>query len=522
MADADAIDEADIRGALGSIGLSAALILGGTVVSQFLGLVTRIVMTRYLSVGNYGAVALGITVLNVMGVVALVGMEEALPRFLPRAEDDADERAILGAVYQICFALAIAIGVVGIVGANLLATRVFDAPSLTGVVRIFGFVLPFYVAYRLGVRGVQGYGRTTPTVLVRNVVEPTSRLLAVVGLVALGLGTFGVAVGYAAGFVVAGIAGFLVLQRTAPFGLRDLLRVDVGGRRRELLTFALPLAVTGGFGLIAQQSDVVVLGVLTTSEDVGVYDVAFLAAKFLMVVTPAINYLFQPLVSEYEKEGEFGKIAKLYTITTRWIVVLAFPVFALLFLFPEVMLSTVFGSAYGRGGTTLAILVLGFYVGRFSGLSGSLLAAMGKTRVIMYVSVGAEILNIVLNVVLIALFGLVGAAVATATSRILNNFVQTVYIYRETGLHPYRRTFVAPTALTMATVVAVAVTLHVLRIDLGIAAALGVTAVLGLVAVGYVLATRSVYETEVAIVRSLLENLGLPTWPATVLERFTR
>lgn len=516
----DATDEVDIRGALGSIGISAVLILGGTFFSQVFGLTTRVVMTRYLPLADYGNVALGITILNVLGLIALLGMTEALPRFIPRAEDALDERRIVGSVFQVSFGLAVLIGIASFLSADLVASAVFDEPSLSGIVRIFSLSLPFYVLYRLSLRGIQGYGKTFANVVVKNAVEPVFRLAFVVILVLAGFGLYGAAAGYALGFVVAGIAGVYALLRTGSLSTRSLATIDVGSRRREILSFSLPLAVTGGVGLIAQQSDILVLGILSTSEDVGVYDVAFLAAQFLLVVSPAINYLFQPLVSGYEKEGEIDKMAELYTITTRWAVVLPFPLFVLFFLFPEQSLGLVFGPEYRRGGAALSILVLGYYLDRFTGFSGSLLAAMGKTNVIMYISVITHTLNVLLNVVLIAMYGIIGAAIATAVTRILNNSLKFLYLHREAGIHPFKPTFIRPVLLMMATVTLVFVFQLAGYVPADLVAVAGITGGLSILFFVYLLVTKSVYTVELELLESLFGRLGVSIDLTGMFDRF--
>ena len=65
----------EIRGALDSIGLSAAIVFvgSGSIPSQAMSFGTRIVITRFLPVDSYGEIVLGITVLNILGIVSILG-----------------------------------------------------------------------------------------------------------------------------------------------------------------------------------------------------------------------------------------------------------------------------------------------------------------------------------------------------------------------------------------------------------------------------------------------------------------
>jgi O-antigen/teichoic acid export membrane protein len=85
-------------------------------------------------------------------------------------------------------------------------------------------------------------------------------------------------------------------------------------------------------------------------------------------------------------------------------------------LFPENVLTLVFGPDYIEAKRALQILSLGFLIGTPFMSSGHTLIAMGKTHFLMWASISAAIVNIILNVTLIPSFGIEGAALATAIS----------------------------------------------------------------------------------------------------------
>jgi len=95
MTSEETTEDAAIQSALSSIGLSAMLILGATFLSQGLGLLTRITMARYLPVDGYGNVVIGLSVMNLAGIAALVGMPAALSRYLPGRESENERQDIL-------------------------------------------------------------------------------------------------------------------------------------------------------------------------------------------------------------------------------------------------------------------------------------------------------------------------------------------------------------------------------------------------------------------------------------------
>ena len=501
----DEFDE--IRGALGSIGLSAVIVLSGSILTQVMGFGTRIVMTRFLPVDGYGEIVLGITVLNILGIVSVLGLGQALTRYLPRADSDEEHSRIAAAIYQIGIGLSIVWAALGFLTADFIAGTVFGNPGMTNVVRIFALALPFYVLMRLSLRGIQGHKETTPNIVTKQLIRPGAQLAGVAALSLAGFGVLGLAFGYTLGFVLAGIVGFAFFIRVGGYQVGSLLVPLSRTRYRELLAFSVPLAISGSFGIVTKNSDRFLLGVFDVSSAVAVYDIAFILSQFILFFGPVLNYLFQPIMSEYDAENDYQRMDKLYKIITRWLVILTFPVFALLVLFPELVLETFFGAEYRAGGFALMLLAIGLYATRFVGLSGSFLTATGDTKVLMYVSGATAALNFGLNILLIPIFGIVGAAIATVSSTILNNGLQAGYVYKITRIQPFTKELLLPSALSFVCLGGMRIIIPSSRT--GFFAGFLIASMLGLVLITCVFLTKSVYLIELKLVDSLLNKFGI-------------
>jgi len=321
-----------------------------------------------------------------------------------------------------------------------------------------------------------------------------------------GFGAIGLAIGYNLAFVIGGLIAFFLFVRDGRFRIRSLLTVSDRDRYRELLTFSAPLAISASFNLVTRNSDRFLLGVFDTSSAVGIYDVVFLVSQFMLFFGPVLNYLFQPIVAEYDAEDDLQRMNKLYTIVTRWLVILTFPIFALIVLFPEGMLGTLFGAEYRQGALSLIFLSGGYFIGRFFGLSGSFLTAMGETRVVMHISGATAALNLGLNIVLIPIYGIVGAALATALSVILNAILQIGYVYRSNNMHPFTRPLLVPSLLALICLVVVKYFLP--NFEVGIVAVLITIGIFFTIFITCILLTRSVYTIELKFADSLLVKMG--------------
>jgi O-antigen/teichoic acid export membrane protein len=498
---------AEIRGALGSIGLSALLVIVGKILGQATGFGTRIVMTRFLPVDGYGEIVLGITVLNILGIVSMLGLGQAFTRYLPRADSDKERTEITASIYQIGIGLSLFWGMIGFIAADFIARTIFGSPGMANIVRIFTLSLPFYVLFKLSLRGIQGHKKTASNVITKQLIKPGVQLVAVTALSLAGFRTLGLAIGYNLGFAVAGSVGCIFFLKTGKYEIRSLLLPSDLDRYRDILAFSLPLAISASFGLITKKSDIFLLGILDTNSAVGIYDIAYLFSQFILFFSPVLNYLFQPIISEYDANDDRQRMKQLYTIITRWLIMLTFPVFALFILSPEILLATFFGDAYRAGATALSVLATGFFVARFVGLSDSFLTATGDTRVLMYISGITAALNLGANLVLIPIYGIVGAAMATGLSLLLNNSVQSIYIYKSTGIHPFTRELLIPTSLTI--IMLSGVKAIFLDQNIGIIATGVVVVILCLFFLINIAITRSIYLIELKLADALFDRIGI-------------
>jgi O-antigen/teichoic acid export membrane protein len=518
----ESADYSELESALSSIGLSAAILLGATLVSQGLGLLTRITMARYLPVDGYGNVVIGLSILNLGGLLALVGMPAALSRYIPRKETDDERRAIVISGFQIVSVLSVILAIAVFLIAKPMAIIVFGNQNIVWVIRIFAGILPFYAILKLSLGGFRGYETTYPRVLTQNVLRPGLQLAGIVLFVSLGYDTVGIAFAYASGFGVVALVSLSLLYRVSKFSLRDLTRQSSVTQYRELLAFSIPLATSGAINVIAKHSDLIILGIFKSSTQVGVYEVTFRIGIFVaLLISPTIGYLFQPIMSRFDANAEQSKMDNLYTVATRWVVVASFPVFSLFFLFPEQSLTFFFGESYQAGQDALRILLIGFLLAIVPGLTGNFLTALGQSKLLMYISAATMFLNIGVNILLIPTYGIVGAAIATATARTFNNTAQMYFIHKYHNIHPFKRNYILPTVL-IGTVFIFIYFSPIPLSEFTFIEGFGVAAGLGLLYICLLLVTRSLYLVELKLIDALLIRIGIPMSISTYFQRFTQ
>jgi O-antigen/teichoic acid export membrane protein len=204
----------------------------------------------------------------------------------------------------------------------------------------------------------------------------------------------------------------------------------------------------GILSFVMNWTDTLMLGYYMNSEVVGIYNAAAPLARILPIFLGSAGFLYMPIASQLYVEKKIEELKRVYQILTKWIFLLTLPFFAVMFLFPETTIHFFFGAKYLESSYVLRILVLGFMFHTLLGLNGLSLIVIGKPNLNMMGSIFAASLNILFNAILIPIYGMVGAAIATTTSYFVGNVFASCWLYNITKVHPFSWNYVKPLVIS--------------------------------------------------------------------------
>lgn len=429
----------------------AVIVMAGTVIGLALGFLARAVPARLLGPGEYGLLVLGFTVANTLLVLVNLGLPAGVARNLPRYESLRDKRGIVYSALSLTLPAGFGLMLLLLGTAETIAIEFFDDPGLAPIIALFAPILPFLAIQNVVNSTFQGHKRAKERVLVSNVITPALRLILVTAAILAGFGLLGASAAWMIGIVITAAYAAYLLYREFPF----LRGGSFTSQHRMLLAFSLPLVISGAMITILNQADNLLLGYFLESSDVGVYDAAFTVGKLVTAVQGAFAFLFLPVFSSLHADGESREMKRLYAIVTKWEVSLTLPVYLVILLFPDTLLSFLFGTEYSVGGVAMAVLATGFFAHVMAGLCSRALIALGYTRTVMWGNLGNGVLNLILNVLLIPILGVTGAAVASAISYVGFNSFFVYVLYRKTGILPFTRVLARPLVFSVVSILLV-------------------------------------------------------------------
>jgi O-antigen/teichoic acid export membrane protein len=216
----------------------------------------------------------------------------------------------------------------------------------------------------------------------------------------------------------------------------------------ELLKFSIPLLLAGLMGMILTWTDTLMLGYFYGTRMVGYYKVASPIARSLPFFLAAVTYMYLPIATQLYSLSRIQELKRVYQVLSKWVFLLTFPIFLLVFSYPRATIGFLFGSKYLPSASPLQILAIGFMFYTMMGLSGTSLVVIKDNNFLLFSTGVAGALNILLNYLLIPPYGMVGAAIATVLSYALATTLNQLRLYKKTGIHPFTRAYIKPLAVS--------------------------------------------------------------------------
>ncbi|MDW7776910.1 MAG: flippase [Methanosarcinales archaeon] len=259
-----------------------------------------------------------------------------------------------------------------------------------------------------GVGGTGKMGIRTTCAGIGNI----SRIILQVLAIYLGYEASGLAGGMVAGTLVAAIIEWRFFDlRFVRFKWHHI---------KSLSVFSFWLFLTSGGVLVFSQADTIMIGYFMENADVGIYRVALQFTMVATFITYAIRHTLWPRVSRWGKSGEIGMVEESLARGISYSLILAVPVLIGGVLLGDKLLYFFYGAEFASGYLALAVLLAVQVVNVFQYFFTMYLDALDYPKESFKVTVVGVVANIVLNMILIPVMGISGAAIATLVTMTLN------------------------------------------------------------------------------------------------------
>ena len=216
---------------------------------------------------------------------------------------------------------------------------------------------------------------------------------------------------------------------------KNTRNVPMETTRRDWARIAVPLLLHTGFYALMRRLDILILGALVGTSEAGIYAVASRIANLASFGLLATNMIMAPIISHLYSKNKLAELQRVLTLAAAPVSAITILITLGIVIFGNTVLQ-IFGQDFTLGYSALAILVVGQTITGLVGPIGFLMTMTGHQNIAAWITGLCAILNGILNFLLIPVYGMEGAAIATTVTIIIRNFVMVWYVWSNLRLSP--------------------------------------------------------------------------------------
>lgn len=398
------------------IGQTSVIYFLGKITSSVVGFVATIYFARLLGAEVLGFYAVAVALVDWLKLGGTMGVGSAVQKRM--SEDSESERYFVAGFVMVVVFATIVVAFLLLFHDEVNAYVGADVAHLIAVLSI-GYLLFSIIGSGLkGQRRVHIYGILKP---VNEITQTVTQVFLVVPVL-FGLGLFGLLLGKAVGVFA------LSLVAIALLGLR--FRRPAARHFQSLFSFAKYSWLGSVQSRTFKQADIIIMGFLVPSALIGVYSVAWSIAMFLTVFGASVRATLFPEISNASSTDDKEAVTLIEDGVAYQGLILV-PGFVGGAILAEPLLR-IYSDEFTQGTAVLWILILAVLVKGYQSQFLTALNGVDRPDVSFRIYAVFIISNLFLNVVLIYLYGWVGAAVATALSACIGLSLSYVAVRRLT------------------------------------------------------------------------------------------
>jgi len=408
----------------------STLVFLSQVLAGLSALLLRTFLARNLTIEEYGAFYAAFYFVSFFALFREMGLTTSLTKYTP---EFLAERKYSLITASIRFVLLLQIVIVGSVSAVIFLLSPYIASGFIGsagasaTVRMLSIWLFVSIFYSTLLSVCQGFRNMGLYGFMNAGWDAFLLVFSVILISLFGFGVSGASLAYIIGTVAISALAFVYLLRT----YRQVLSAPPAPLKSvsgEILKFSIPVFVGGIWSMIMDYIDTWAVTVFRGVKEVALYQVAQPSACLLFYFASAIVIPLFPMISELWARGERALLNRIIYFIVKFAFAAIMP-FVLIFLaFPDVIIRVLFGQEYVSAAPVLQIFSIVVLSSLFYKIFGTVVVGIGKPKVTTVVSFVMCVASIALNLSLVPLIGMKGAALSVLLAHTIGFAIYAYYL----------------------------------------------------------------------------------------------
>jgi len=408
---------------------NATINFGGKIIATFLGLIAVALMTRYLGTAGFGKYTTIIAFLQFFGILADLGLTLITAQMLAKYPHDQD-RVISNLFTLRLFSALVFLGLAPLAVLFMPYEPIIKTGVLIAVISFF-FIALNQILIGLYQKKLQ-MGKAT-------IAEVSSRaflVLAILIAVYYDTGLLGIVVATVSVAVINFLINYL-------FSLK-IVKIRFAFDRqifKEILKLSWPLAITITFNLIYLKADILIMSLMRSQSEVGLYGAAYRVIDVLVILPFVLAGIILPQLTKSWFDNNREQFKKLIQYSFDIMVILALPLVIGAQFAAKPLMVLVAGREFTMSGTILKILIFACGIIYLGTVFSHVIIAIEKQKQTIWVYVFAAATALIGYLIFIPRYSYFGAAGVTIYSEVLVAVLVFAVYYKHTHFLPNCRNF---------------------------------------------------------------------------------
>lgn len=191
-----------------------------------------------------------------------------------------------------------------------------------------------------------------------------------------------------------------------------------------LIFFAMSCAIT-----IYTNLDIVMLGAMRTSADVGYYNAAIKIKNILVSVVTSLGAVLLPRASYYVEHKMINEFLRISNKALSFVIMVSIPMMLYFSLFAKESIQFLSGDLYTGAILPMQIIMPTLlFIGMTNIIGTQVLVPLGQEKIVLFSTVAGALADVVINALLIPRFASAGAAIGTVVAEFIVYIVQFLWL----------------------------------------------------------------------------------------------
>nr|WP_262896249.1 flippase [Robertkochia sediminum] len=395
--------------------------------------VVSIMLGRYLGPSGLGVINLVERIISLAIIIVLFGSSQYLIKEVAIAKGKKQWQKIYNILHSSLLYLFIGSLICALcllIGSEYIATGLFDENKMQIPLCIASLSVVFQVVNRIYSSALNGFDKIWQSSFFNELIT-TFLVLCIISCFVffqLDLTIVNVSIFYLFSRLIAMLSSWFVWKKVFPFRFNSS-RIKF----KSLFKSSFPFLLVSATGFVGANIDALMVGILSTSTQVGLYSVCVRVALVSTILLQIVNTTLAPRFAAFYYEEKYSELNSLIKKISIGLVITSVGPLLIFILMGEGILEF-WGDGFRSAYWILVTLALGQMFQVLGNTSGLMLVMCGYEKIQAKLSFSSILLNLSINYFLISNYGALGAAIATSIVFFLENILKVYFAKRFTGI----------------------------------------------------------------------------------------